>query len=99
MLPTPFFILFCNNIIVFHSLVLPKMLSRTGSLDLQSRHGNILGCGEVVHALYLHAKKRDRLEVNRSALLHPLKKIFGGLWFVCGLALFLKVVFKLPQRN
>ena len=72
------------------------MLSRTGSLDLQSRHGNILGCGEVVHALYLHAKKSDRLEVNQSALLDPLKKIFGGLWFVCRLGLFLKSGFQVP---
>jgi len=36
------------------------MLSQTNSIDLNTRHGNILGCAEVVHALYLWARQNER---------------------------------------
>lgn len=41
-------------------LVFPKMLSQTNSIDLNTRHGNILGCAEVVHALHLWAGQSGR---------------------------------------
>lgn len=42
--------------------VFPKMLSQTNSIDLNTRHGNILGCAEVVHALYLWARQNERYD-------------------------------------
>ncbi|XP_020626615.1 tubulin-specific chaperone D-like isoform X1 [Orbicella faveolata] len=40
--------------------VFPKMLSQTNSIDLNTRHGNILGCAELTHALYLYAQQSGR---------------------------------------
>ena len=39
------------------------MLSQTNSIDLNTRHGNILGCAEVTHALYLYARQNGRYRV------------------------------------
>lgn len=44
-------------------LVFPKMLSQTNSIDLNTRHGNILGCAEVTHALYLYARQSGRYRI------------------------------------
>ena len=41
-------------------LVLPKMLSKTGSIDLNTGHGNILGCAEVVYALRLWTEENTK---------------------------------------
>ncbi|KAK2571739.1 Tubulin-specific chaperone D [Acropora cervicornis] len=41
--------------------VLPKMLSKTGSIDLNTGHGNILGCAEVVYALRLWTEENTKL--------------------------------------
>lgn len=38
------------------------MLSQANSIDLNTRHGNILGCAEVVHALHLWAGQNGRYE-------------------------------------
>ncbi|XP_061567171.1 tubulin-specific chaperone D [Cololabis saira] len=43
--------------------VLPQLLSMAVSTDLHSRHGAILGCGEVTHALY-----KLGLQDNRTLL-------------------------------
>ncbi|XP_068671771.1 tubulin-specific chaperone D-like isoform X2 [Montipora foliosa] len=40
--------------------VLPKMLSQTNSIYLNTRHGNILGCAEVVHALHIWAEENAK---------------------------------------
>ena len=39
------------------------MLSQTNSIDLNTRHGNILGCAEVIHALYLYARQSGRYRI------------------------------------
>ena len=44
-------------------VVFPKMLSQTNSIDLNTRHGNILGCAEVIHALYLYARHDGRYRI------------------------------------
>lgn len=44
-------------------VVFPKMLSQTNSIDLNTRHGNILGCAEVTHALYLYAQQGGRYKI------------------------------------
>lgn len=36
------------------------MLSQTKNIDLNTRHGNILGCAKVVHALFLYAGQIGR---------------------------------------
>ncbi|CAH3037220.1 unnamed protein product [Porites lobata] len=41
-------------------IVFPKMLSQTKNIDLNTRHGNILGCAKVVHALFLYAGQIGR---------------------------------------
>uniref|UniRef100_A0A8C7XEC9 Tubulin-specific chaperone D n=1 Tax=Oryzias sinensis TaxID=183150 RepID=A0A8C7XEC9_9TELE len=43
--------------------VLPQLLKMAGDTDLHSRHGAILACGEITHALYKVA-----LQTNRSIL-------------------------------
>nr|XP_020023734.1 tubulin-specific chaperone D-like [Castor canadensis] len=40
--------------------VLPALLPMTLSPDLHVRHGAILSCAEIVHALYKLAAQRDR---------------------------------------
>ena len=44
-------------------VVFPKMLSQTNIIDLNTRHGNILGCAEVTHALYLYARQGGRYKI------------------------------------
>uniref|UniRef100_A0A8D3BVJ2 Tubulin-specific chaperone D n=1 Tax=Scophthalmus maximus TaxID=52904 RepID=A0A8D3BVJ2_SCOMX len=40
--------------------VLPKLLSLAVGIDLHSRHGAILACAEIIHALYKHGLQTDR---------------------------------------
>ena len=51
------------HLILLLFLVFPKMLSQTSSIDLNTRHGNILGCAEVTHALYLYAQQTGRYRI------------------------------------
>ncbi|PFX29522.1 tubulin-specific chaperone D-like isoform X1 [Stylophora pistillata] len=41
--------------------VFPRILSQTNNIDLNTRHGCILGCSEVIHALFLYTKGNGRL--------------------------------------
>uniref|UniRef100_A0A8D3C4N8 Tubulin-specific chaperone D n=1 Tax=Scophthalmus maximus TaxID=52904 RepID=A0A8D3C4N8_SCOMX len=44
--------------------VLPKLLSLAVGIDLHSRHGAILACAEIIHALYKHGLQTDRTVVD-----------------------------------
>ncbi|RMX50561.1 hypothetical protein pdam_00008754 [Pocillopora damicornis] len=44
--------------------VFPKVLLQMNNIDLNTRHGCILGCSEVIHALFLYAKETGRLLTN-----------------------------------
>ncbi|XP_067044336.1 tubulin-specific chaperone D-like [Acropora muricata] len=61
--------------------VLPKMLSKTSSIDLNTGHGNILGCAEVVYALRLWAEENTKLltEIIDDESLDALKHIVPKL--------------------
>lgn len=43
--------------------VLPELLRKTVGTDLHSRHGAILACAEVTHALYKVGLQSDRYTV------------------------------------
>uniref|UniRef100_A0A8C2HFQ7 Tubulin-specific chaperone D n=1 Tax=Cyprinus carpio TaxID=7962 RepID=A0A8C2HFQ7_CYPCA len=72
--------------------VLPQLLPMATGMDLHRRHGAILACAEITHALYEIATQKNRLhptkQQNRDpviAFLHP-DLVFSCLFFsVCGL--------------
>uniref|UniRef100_A0A8C2HFN0 Tubulin-specific chaperone D n=1 Tax=Cyprinus carpio TaxID=7962 RepID=A0A8C2HFN0_CYPCA len=63
--------------------VLPQLLPMATGMDLHRRHGAILACAEITHALYEIATQKNRDPV--IAFLHP-DLVFSCLFFsVCGL--------------
>ncbi|KAF0032781.1 hypothetical protein F2P81_015071 [Scophthalmus maximus] len=61
--------------------VLPKLLSLAVGIDLHSRHGAILACAEIIHALYKHGLQTDRTVVDMipSECVDALKNIHQTL--------------------
>ena len=53
-------LLYCLKLFLCSFLVFPKVLLQMNNIDLNTRHGCILGCSEVIHALFLYAKKTGR---------------------------------------
>uniref|UniRef100_A0A8C2EJG1 Tubulin-specific chaperone D n=1 Tax=Cyprinus carpio TaxID=7962 RepID=A0A8C2EJG1_CYPCA len=66
--------------------VLPQLLPMATGMDLHRRHGAILACAEITHALYEIATQKNRLHPDPViAFLHP-DLVFSCLFFsVCGL--------------
>ncbi|KAM5272695.1 tubulin-specific chaperone D [Ctenodactylus gundi] len=62
--------------------VLPTLLSMTLSSDLHTRHGAILACAEVTHALYELATQKDRpvTDFLDEKAVHSLKHIHQQLY-------------------
>ncbi|XP_073436059.1 tubulin-specific chaperone D [Dendrobates tinctorius] len=61
--------------------VLPRLLPLTTGTDLHTRHGAILACAEITHALYKLAVQKDRLVADylRSDVISGLMSIHGSL--------------------
>uniref|UniRef100_A0A8C1BK19 Tubulin-specific chaperone D n=1 Tax=Cyprinus carpio carpio TaxID=630221 RepID=A0A8C1BK19_CYPCA len=70
--------------------VLPQLLPMATGLDLHRRHGAILACAEITHALYEIATQKNRLHPNKTDT--QLLPFYTLIWFslvfffsVCGL--------------
>ena len=76
------------------------MLSQTNSIDLNTRHGNILGCAEVVHALHVCARQNgryDKLLYINSTIFDA--NIFVSEWFESVNTWCFPFQFNLPSMN
>uniref|UniRef100_A0A8C7XE32 Tubulin-specific chaperone D n=1 Tax=Oryzias sinensis TaxID=183150 RepID=A0A8C7XE32_9TELE len=82
--------------------VLPQLLKMAGDTDLHSRHGAILACGEITHALYKVALQTNRYsysgDFKRRVFKIKLMIILFFFFTVCSLIEKLSLS-KLPLKN
>uniref|UniRef100_A0A8C0GPV4 Tubulin-specific chaperone D n=1 Tax=Chelonoidis abingdonii TaxID=106734 RepID=A0A8C0GPV4_CHEAB len=75
------------------NVVLPRLLPLAVGTDLHTRHGAILACAEITHALYKLAAENNRSVTNyfNEKSLEGLKQIHLEYWYDCILSKLLQV--------